>query len=198
MAYGGKIGIDATSKTSEEKSGRLNSAGKTSSEINQEQIKKELPEITGINSSLLSKGISMILISVNKNRKNHIKHLSENLFNREEFSTVKLILFLEGSVDVSDVADSVWRFTNNLDPKRDHFIYSDKNNRSHIAFDGTRKTKEFDDFQRDWPNVLVSDDETIAKVDEIWDKLGLGKFIESPSKKYRKQVYGTGAIAINQ
>ena len=30
-----------------------------------------------------------------------------------------------------------------------------------IGFDGTRKTKEFDDFHRDWPNIIVADDETI-------------------------------------
>ena len=107
---------------------------------------------------------------------------------------MKVILFVEGSVDVNNIADTVWRFTNNIDPKRDHYIFKDENRKSHIAFDGTRKTKEFDGFQRDWPNILASDEATIARVDEIWGKLGLGEFIPSPSLKYRKQLYGTGAV----
>ena len=65
-----------------------------------------------------------------------------------------------------------------------------------IAFDGTRKTKELDGFDRDWPNILASDEATIKRVDEIWEKLGLGKFISSPSLKYRKQLYKGGAVAV--
>jgi 4-hydroxy-3-polyprenylbenzoate decarboxylase len=40
----------------------------------------------------------------------------------------------------------------------------------------------------------VSDDATIEHIDSIWDTLGLGKFIPSPSRKYKSQVYGTGAV----
>ena len=93
-------------------------------------------------------------------------------------------------MEVSDVADAVWRFSNNVDPKRDHIVVG-----NHIAFDGTRKTKEFDGFTRHWPNILASDQQTIDRIDVIWDKLGLGKFIESPSRKYRKQLYEGGAVA---
>ena len=61
--------------------------------------------------------------------------------------------------------------------------------------DGTRKTRGYDDFDRDWPNIVVSDSNTIKEVDKKWDKLGLGTLIESPSLKYRKQLYKGGAIA---
>ena len=125
------------------------------------------------------------------------------------------MIYLDHTVDISDVANAVWRFSNNVDPKRDHFIYEDHNfsegvhsdklpppqegsnfkPSSHIAFDGTRKTKELDGFEREWPNILVSDDATIKRVDKIWDKLGLGKFIPSPSLKYREHLYKGGAVA---
>ena len=194
MAYGGKIGIDATSKTIEEQQDRVIKVRNIISEIDSKKLKTDFPEIESINAGLLSKGISLVIISIVKNRFNHIKDLTAQLFVREEFSDVKIILFVEGSVDVNEIGDSVWRFTNNIDPKRDHFIFTDKNNQSHIAFDGTRKTKKFDGFQRDWPNILTSDEATIARVDAIWDKLGLGAFIQSPSLKYRKQMYGKGAV----
>ena len=194
MAYGGKIGIDATSKTVEEQSGRNPEILNNRLAVDKEKIKKEFPEIVDINTNLLSEDISIVLISINKNRTNHIREITDTLFQKEEFKYVKVILFVEGSVDVNEIADSVWRFTNNIDPKRDHYIYTDNNKISHIAFDGTRKTKELDGFQRDWPNVLASDDTTIAKIDSIWDKLGLGALISSPSLKYKKQMYGTGAV----
>ncbi len=194
MAYGGKIGIDATSKTNEEQCGRIIEHHTKHMEFDSDLIKKEFPEIVNINSSLFLSGISILLISIVKNRINHIREITDSLFKKDDFSNVKVILFVEGSVDVNEVADSVWRFTNNIDPKRDHFIFTDKNKYGHIAFDGTRKTKALDGFQRDWPNVLVSDEATILHIDEIWAKLGLGTFIPSPSLKYRKQLYGTGAV----
>jgi 4-hydroxy-3-polyprenylbenzoate decarboxylase len=63
-----------------------------------------------------------------------------------------------------------------------------------MGFDGTIKTKAFDDFQRDWPNIIVSDDATIKAVDTKWDRLGLGTFVPSPSLKFKQQLYGEEAI----
>ncbi len=195
MSFGGKMGIDATSKTEEEMTGRKPENIKSSSVPDFDSTKHDFPEIHKINARLLSLNISLLLIAVKKNRIDHLKGLTENLFHRPEYKSVKALLFVEESVDVNDIADTVWRFSNNVDPKRDHFLFKDKEGNSHIGFDGTRKTKEFDGFDRDWPNVLSSDEETIKRIDEIWSKLGLGEFIPSPSLKYRKQMYGTGAVA---
>ena len=63
-----------------------------------------------------------------------------------------------------------------------------------MGLDGTIKTKEFDNFQRDWPNIIVSNNETIQSVDEKWNRLGLGEFIPSPSLKYKNQMYGEEAV----
>ncbi|MEP7254004.1 MAG: hypothetical protein ABI683_16535, partial [Ginsengibacter sp.] len=56
-------------------------------------------------------------------------------------------------------------------------------------------TKEFDDFYRDWPNIIVADNKTIASVDKKWSSLGLGDFIPSPSLKFKDQMYGEEAVA---
>jgi 4-hydroxy-3-polyprenylbenzoate decarboxylase len=190
MSFGGKMGIDATKKLPEEK---IRSASPSPQGeglgVRLENLKSLFPEIHSINDSLLQKGISIVIISVEKNRKNHLRELSEKLFQNEMFSNIKIVLFLDHTIDITSVADAVWRFTNNVDPKRDSFIFG-----NHIAMDGTRKTKELDGFDRDWPNILCSDEKTIQRVDEIWDKLGLGKYIPSPSLKYREQLYKGGAV----
>ncbi len=201
MAFGGKIGLDATKKTTEEMSGRQSAMQIQSSlntqHINLEKLKLQFPEIVDINDKLQSMGVSLVFISIEKNRKNQIKELSKSVFQLPEFSSIKVVIFLEHTIDIQDIADSVWRFANNVDPKRDSFVVESDSalHPSHVAFDGTRKTKEHDGFQRDWPNILASDEQTIKRVDEIWSKLGLGKFIASPSLKYRTQLYKGGAVA---
>ena len=62
-----------------------------------------------------------------------------------------------------------------------------------IGFDGTIKTKAYDNFQRDWPNIIVASDETIEAVDKKWGQLNIGPFIPSPSLKYKDQLYGEEA-----
>ena len=63
-----------------------------------------------------------------------------------------------------------------------------------MGLDGTRKTKQLDDFNRDWPNIIVADDETIKAVDEKWQELKIGPFIASPSLKFKEQMYGEEAV----
>ena len=63
-----------------------------------------------------------------------------------------------------------------------------------MGLDGTRKTKEYDNFQRDWPNIIVADEKTIATIDQKWNDLGIGPFIPSPSLKFKDQMYGLEAV----
>jgi 4-hydroxy-3-polyprenylbenzoate decarboxylase len=191
MAFGGKMGIDATKKFPEEVAPLLNPLpkGEGTFALKSSEIKSLFPEIADINSSLLEKNISLIFISVQKNKKNYISELSEKLSSSGLMDGIKVVLFLDHTIDITSVADAVWRFTNNVDPKRDSIIKGDT-----LFMDGTRKTKALDGFERDWPNILCSDDKTIDRVDKVWDTLGLGKFIPSPSLKYQKQLYKGGAV----
>jgi 4-hydroxy-3-polyprenylbenzoate decarboxylase len=194
MAFGGKIGIDGTLKTEEELLSRKNNNA-TNSKIRKEEILSQFKEIKSINDKLYARDISIVFFAIEKNRKNHVKEIAKEILKRDDFQGVKIIVFLEHTFDIQNTADAVWRFANNVDPKRDHLIVEDESGLTHLSLDGTRKTKEFDNFNRDWPNILASDDATIEKIDQIWDKLGLGKFIESPSKKYRDHLYEGGAVA---
>ena len=198
FAFGGKMCIDATIKTEEEKRTSTNALDPDWKDVlaNHEPLPNKYPEIVGMNATLLRQGINAVFISVKKNRPNHIRELNEQLFKEPIFAHVKFIFYLEEVADVNDLKDAIWRFANNLDPRRDSFVIHDSGNgTSHIGMDGTRKTKAFDNFERDWPNILAMDEATMNSVDQKWDKLGLGKFIESPSRKYVKQLYPGGAVA---
>lgn len=202
MAFGGKMGVDATKKHVEE---LLPNSPKVSVDVNllknsMEAIStcvKQFPELKDVNVKLLPFGIPMVFVSIEKSKKGHVKEMAKLLFADASFASVKVLIFLEHTMDISDIADAVWRFSNNFDPRRDHFDFPSQheNEVNHVAYDGTRKLKDLDDFHRDWPNILVSDQATIERVDAIWDKLGLGKFIKSPSLKYAQQLYKGGAVA---
>ena len=203
LGFGGKMCIDGTFKHDEEVDERFELI------INNEQLKidsllkEKFDEIKAVNSSLLAKQIPCLIISVKKNRKGHIRELHEQICSLIEIAGVKMILYVEHTVDAKELPTALWRFCNNLDPKRDSHINKHPtsnlkpqtaNYSACIGFDGTRKTKEFDDFNRDWPNIIVADDTTIMAVDSKWNDLGIGNFIPSPSLKFKDQMYGEEAV----
>ena len=212
LGFGGKMCIDGTMKFDEEREEGCKLQA-VSYKLDAEFFKNRFPEIYEVNTSLVEKEIPCLIISVEKNRKGHIRQLHEQICELQEMEGIKMILYVEHTVDANDLPTALWRFCNNLDPKRDHMLcevgpktegsvkeINVKRQTSNLkplacmGFDGTRKTKEFDDFHRDWPNIIVADDATISAVDEKWNDLGIGKFIPSPSLKFKKQMYGEEAV----
>ncbi len=198
MGFGGKMCIDGTLKFPEE----MEDTAFTTKVISRDlrPIAAQFPEIHVINSSLLNIGIPCLIVSIEKNKAGHVRTLHESLCECEEMEGIKMILYVEHTVEANDLATSLWRLCNNLDPKRDHFIVQKPVNGdrsriwSCIGFDGTIKTKAFDNFHRDWPNIIVAADDTIAAVDVKWPTLGLGPFVPSPSLKFKGQLYGEEAV----
>jgi 4-hydroxy-3-polyprenylbenzoate decarboxylase len=201
MGFGGKMCIDGTFKFEEERDDHFSSVPLRFTQQSVNEIKTFFPEVKVVNDSLLEKEITCMIIYFEKNRKHHVKELHDSVCRLKSTEGIKMILYVEHTVDANDLTVALWRFCNNLDPKRDHFIvkkYLTENPNQYtacIGFDGTLKTKQFDDFYRDWPNIIIADDKTIHAVDEKWPKLGLGNFIPSPSLKFKAQMYGEEAIA---
>ncbi|MFZ1261908.1 MAG: menaquinone biosynthesis decarboxylase [Chitinophagaceae bacterium] len=201
MGFGGKMCIDGTAKFEEEVDDNYTLSIQVS-DFNDEFISSKFPEIKAINASLLKKQIPCLVLSVEKNRKGHIQELHEQLGALPEMEGVKMILYVEHTVDARDLTTALWRFCNNLDPKRDYHLVKRPNGQAPtrnpyfacMGLDGTKKTKEFDGFLRDWPNIIVADDITIKTVDEKWDDTGIGVFVPSPSLKFKSQLYGEEAV----
>ena len=201
LGFGGKMCIDGTKKFQEEIDERFLPGIQKSKPAIGEKIMKNFPEVKAVNISLLQRNIPCLILSVQKNRKNHIRSLHELLCaTQEDMESVKIVLYVEHTVDPNDLPVALWRFCNNLDPKRDSTLVerpslSGNDKRfACLGLDGTRKTKELDDFDRDWPNIIVADEPTIAAIDKKWALLGLGPLIPSPSLKFRAQLYGEEAV----
>ena len=188
FAYGGKIGIDATSKKDKKEIKFTN--------IDRNNLFQKYPEIIDINQKLLNEGISLLILSVEKSAKRKLKNISEFLINEVGFENISVIVFCEAGLDISNYGDIVWSVLNNIDAARDGYITESMNPSviKKLIIDGTRKSLH-DDFTRQWPNVVAMDENTINTIDEKWDSYNIEKFIKSPSLKYKNLLHGSGAIA---
>lgn len=78
--------------------------------------------------------------------------------------------------------DLLWLAMANSDPRRDVKILSS----GELLLDARSKHPGVGDNPKRFPNVVMSSVETIEKVDKRWAEYGLGEFIPSPSRRYRK------------
>jgi 4-hydroxy-3-polyprenylbenzoate decarboxylase len=191
LGFGGKMCIDGTYKFDEEKDETTMPQAPRS--LDKDKIQRVFPELEIVNDKLLSMDIPCVIVSVKKGRVGHVASLHNSLCDLQDMKGIKMILYVEHTVDANDLPVALWRFCNNVDPKRDA-ILAKRETFACIGFDGTIKTKDFDNFQRDWPNIIVADDKTIDVIDNKWNDLGIGEFIPSPSLKYKDQMYGEEAV----
>lgn len=200
LGFGGKMCIDGTMKREEELDDNYTRLVNPSS-ITEDLLKEKFTAIEAVNTQLLKQNLPCIIVSVRKSKKGEVRQLHQELCSLPEMTGMKLILYVEHTVNSKDLPVALWRFCNNLDPKRDHFLYegsllgNETGKWACMGLDGTIKTLELDDFKRDWPNIIVAARETIESVDGKWDKLGIGSFLPSPSLKFQDQLYGEDAVA---
>ncbi len=193
LGFGGKMCIDGTKKTEEEISTPF-VPFKLQPDFSVKNMMAVYPEVIGINEKLAKEWeIPVLFVSVKKERPHHVSELHQQLCQQPGLDGIKIILYVEHTVKINDIADVLWRFCNNLDPKRDNFFGGS----NILGLDGTRKTKKLDNFDRPWPNIIVGNDETIAAVDKKWSQLGMGEIIFSPSLRYKTQLYGGGATVLD-
>ena len=196
FSFGGKVGVDATIKLIEENSGRdkISKSDKTDvDKINVDFIDKNI--VSNYNISLLADNNPVIVISVNPSEDADVIEKARNMFRINDTERIfRLILIVDHSVDVTDLYMVVWQLLANTDPQRDHEFLSPQS----VSFDGTIKACRKGGFPRKWPNVVCSGSETISTIDQKWDSLGIGEFINSPSARYiRLCRRGTDEIIID-
>ncbi|WP_345081864.1 menaquinone biosynthesis decarboxylase [Nemorincola caseinilytica] len=196
MGFGGKMCIDGTRKTEEEMNTPA-AAYKMPGSFSAAMLKTKYGEITSISDRLMREwGIPVLFVAMAKDRPGHVADLHSRLCTEPGMEGLKMILYVEHTVDTADIADVLWRFCNNLDPRRDHMYGGPV--RNILGLDGTRKTKKYDSFDRPWPNIIVADDVTIKTIDNKWSSLGLGELLISPSLRYKTQLYRGGATVLDE
>jgi 4-hydroxy-3-polyprenylbenzoate decarboxylase len=198
FAYGSKMGIDATLKYEEEI--QVDNSPFDVSQIDYPQknaLEEIFHDVSDINTSLFNNDISVLILSVNKEKYGRVNKMKEIIHENENLRNIKFVVVLDDGVDISNLNDVCWYVSGNIEPRRDCYLIESAGeyNQSQMLIDGTRKNKEIDGFKRDWPNPVTSSEETIKQINEKWNALGLGDFIESPSLKYHSLKRGDGAVS---
>jgi len=156
FAMGGKLGIDGTIKMPEEKR----------------------PDTD--NGRIARDGLPVTITGVNQDESaDSAERSREGFRSRETIDRFRIILAVDHTVDVNDMHMVAWQVLGNSDPLRDIEIISGKT----LYVDGTIKVFHGGSFPRKWPNIVCSDEKTIRRIDQIWESLGCGPFIPSPSLK---------------
>ena len=196
FSFGGKLGVDATVKAPEEKTlsadGRLRHV---KSVADNEKIFLNNGIVVNYNTDLFNKDIPVLIVSVNRYLDTGVIDKVKDLFrNNDSTENFRLILAVDHTVDPYDLNMVAWQILANSDPRRDHEYITP----SSLLIDGTIKACRKGGFPRKWPNVVCSDSETISAVDQMWESLGLGPLIASPSDIYIKLCRsGRDEIIIN-
>jgi 4-hydroxy-3-polyprenylbenzoate decarboxylase len=182
-ASGSKLGIDATRKLPEEKKNPA---------INKSDPKRTIEwfKLKEIACAELTKNILLCLVD----RKKHSIASLKKEIDQLENADFSYVIMVDSQVDLSDLYSVVWLVSANIDPARDIMVFTKSDGNSMAIIDGTFKIFQSDLFPREWPNVVVSEDNTNIDIDKRWDTLGLGEKLPSPSSKYKKLSFPSGAV----
>lgn len=187
---GSKMGIDATRRQQAAREIRLIPP-------DPDRLLSGFSELTSVNTSLFDRGIPAVIVGILKMEADQLRQRCEELAGSGLLGSTRYVLLMDPEAAGLDLRAMVWLAANNMDPLRDCFIPLRGKDRQAVLFiDATRKIAGKDDFTREWPNVIVMDEDTIRGIDEKWERFGLGDLLPSPSHRFRRLVSGPGATAL--
>jgi 4-hydroxy-3-polyprenylbenzoate decarboxylase len=148
-------------------------------------IRKQLPEIVDMNLPLEGVFHNLCFVSMDKRYPGHTRKVMYALWGMGQMMFTKIIVILDAGVNVQNTSEVLWRLGNNVDPERDIVILKGPldalDHASPTAFyggkigiDATGKGPD-DGHHREWPDALRMPPEVKARIDSVWDELGLDK-----------------------
>ncbi|MEA1877549.1 MAG: menaquinone biosynthesis decarboxylase [Bacteroidota bacterium] len=192
FAIGGKLGLDATGEIME-----VGLPDDDNIELAVQMLRSSNPSIRHVNTELVSKGISLLVVLFYKTHASQVADFANEIANSGILSKIKFVVMTD--IDFLEFGwyELAWIVGSHVDPDRDCMVIkaADNAEKGILILDATRKTRHLDGFARDWPNPVVMDEKTICSIDENWDKYELGSLIPSPSNRYKIMMNGTEAIA---
>jgi 4-hydroxy-3-polyprenylbenzoate decarboxylase len=165
--YGSKLGIDATT--------RIEGESGFGEVIDSPQPSKNLPHPKAVvdhykevkDCRILNQDNrhSVMFIAFDKTRPHQASKFISSFFDYPGFSNISILIVLEAHVDLSDASAIMWKFFNNLDPKRDFHFEGE-----HLGIDVTRKLPE-EGYEQDWPDEIAMSQSIKNQVQEKWGRM---------------------------
>lgn len=105
----------------------------------------------------------------------------------------QFVFYFDLSCKFLKMSERLWMFLANFDPEHDFFVEQRGDDYS-VGFDGTMKSTSHDNIVVPRPNVIVMNEKTVARVDNIWSSIFPETFLESPSLRYKKITLKEGYL----
>jgi len=126
---------------------------------------------------------NLVLVSIDKQFPGHARKVIHGLWGLALLSLAKGIVVFDEWVNVQNPTDAAWQALGNVDWSRDVMIsdgpvdHLDHASYHHsfggkIGIDATAKLPE-EGYTRDWPEVARMDPAVKARIDDLWEELGL-------------------------
>lgn len=147
-------------------------------------IRKQFPEI--VDFYLPPEGCSyrLAIVSIKKEYQGHAKRIMFAVWSYlRQFMYTKFVIVVDEDVNTRDWHDVIWAMTTRMDPKRDmvfventpidylDFASPVAHLGSKVGMDATNKWQG--ETAREWGKPIVKDPQVVAKIDQIWDSLGI-------------------------
>ncbi|MGB1236607.1 MAG: 4-hydroxy-3-polyprenylbenzoate decarboxylase [Pseudomonadales bacterium] len=148
-------------------------------------LQKQFPEI--VDFYLPPEGCSyrMAVVTIKKQYPGHAKRVMLGVWSfLRQFMYTKFVIVCDDDVNARDWNDVIWAITTRMDPQRDTVMidntpidYLDfaspvSGLGSKMGMDATNKWEG--ETTREWGEPIVMDEAVVARVDALWDSLGLG------------------------
>jgi 4-hydroxy-3-polyprenylbenzoate decarboxylase len=146
-------------------------------------MKMTIPEIVDVHLPVEGVFHNLMLVSIRKSYPGQARKVMNAIWSLGQAMFTKVIVVVDEDCDVQDVGEVTLRVANNIDPERDiQFTLGPVDSLDHasrlpnygskMGIDATRKWKA-EGFERPWPAMIEMDRGTKARVDALWERLGL-------------------------
>jgi 4-hydroxy-3-polyprenylbenzoate decarboxylase len=140
-----------------------------------------IPELVDINLPIEGVFHNLMIVSIKKSYPGQARKVMNAIWSLGQAMFTKCVVVMDEDVDVQDIADVTLKVFNHIDPERDiQFTQGPVDSLDHAArlpnygskmgIDATRKWAS-EGFARPWPDEIVMDSKTKARVDGKWKAL---------------------------
>jgi 4-hydroxy-3-polyprenylbenzoate decarboxylase len=160
--------------------------------------KRAFPEIIDLWLPPEACSYRIVVASINKRYPGQARRLMLGLWSMlPQFSYTKMLIIVDGDIDVRNWQDVMWAISTRSDPSRDlvniadtpidylDFASPKSGLGGKLGIDATNKIGA--ETNREWGEVLTMAPEVVARVDRLWGGLGLGSGL-APAKHPRKKI----------
>jgi 4-hydroxy-3-polyprenylbenzoate decarboxylase len=146
-------------------------------------LRLTLPEVVDYHMPAYGIFHNLVFVAIDKQYPGQAYKVMNAMWGQGLMALAKVLVVVDKDVNVRNPDEAWWVALNNIDPERDirftrgpvdvldhssqQFSFGSK-----LGIDGTRKWKE-EGFTREWPDLIVMDEATRRRVDELWPRLGI-------------------------